>query len=71
MLKGGEKDKFKRKKFVLTKKVKEVFEELKRLFTTALILVYYNPARRIMVESNVSSFAILAVISQLLEVTGQ
>ena len=44
MFKGREKSKFKRKKFVLTKEVREVFEELKRLFTTILILVHYNPA---------------------------
>ena len=44
MLKGREKSKFKGKKFIFTKKVKETFEELKRLFTTALILVYYDPA---------------------------
>ena len=70
MLKSGEKGKFKGKKFVLTKKAKEVFEELKQLFTTASILVHYNPARRIMVEFNAFSFAILAVISHLLEMTG-
>ena len=29
MLKGGEKGKFKEKKFVLTKEVKEAFEELR------------------------------------------
>ena len=70
ILKDREKGKFKGKKFVLTKETKEAFEKLKRLFTTALILVYYNPAWRIIVESDASSFAILAVISQLLEMTG-
>ena len=63
MLKGREKSKFKRKKFILMKEAKEAFEELKRLFTTAPILVHYDPAQRIIVESNVSSFAISAVIS--------
>ena len=71
MLKSGEKSKFKGKKFVLKKKTKEVFEKLKRLFTTAPILVHYNLAWRIMVESDTFSFTILTVISQLLEVTGQ
>ena len=49
MLKSGEKGKFKRKKFVLTKKAKEVFEELKQFFTTAPILVHYDPVWRIMI----------------------
>ena len=71
MLKGGEKGKFKGKIFVFTKEAKEVFEELKRLFITAPILVHYDSARRIIVESNASSFAISAIISQLLETIGQ
>ena len=69
MFKGGEKSKFKRKKFILTKEAKEAFEKLKQLFTIAPILVYYDPAWRIMIESDASSFAILTVISQLLEIT--
>ena len=71
MLKVGEKSKFKGEKFVLMKKAKEAFKEPKQLFTTMPILVYYDPARRIMVESNMSSFAISAVISQLLEAIKQ
>ena len=71
MLKGREKGKFKRKKFVLTKEAKEAFEELKQLFITVPILVHYNLAQRIIVESDVSSFAILAVTSQLFEAIGQ
>ena len=69
MLKDREKCKFKGKKFVLTKEAKKTFEELKWLFTNTPILVHYDPARRVMVESNVSSFAISAVISQLLKTT--
>ena len=71
MLKNGKKSKFKGNKFILTKEIKEAFEELKQFFTTISILVYYNPAWRIIVESNISSFVILAVISQLLEAIGQ
>ena len=71
ILKSREKGKFKGKKLVLTKETKEAFEELKQFFTTALILVHYDPAQRIMVESDASSFAISVVISQLLEATGQ
>ena len=71
MLKSRKKGKFKRKKFVLTKEAKKAFKEFKWLFTTASILVYYNPAWRIMVESDASSFAILVVISQLLKLTEQ
>lgn len=44
MLKSKEKSKLKRKKFVLTKEAKKTFEELKRLFTTAPILIHYDPA---------------------------
>ena len=44
MLKGREKGKFKEKKFALTKEAKKAFEELKRFFTTASILVHYYSA---------------------------
>ena len=35
------------------------------------MLVYYNLMRRIMLECNASGFAILAILSQLIEKTGQ
>ena len=63
MLKGREIGKFKGKKFNLTKEAKKAFEKLKRLFTTALILVHYNPARKIIMEFDTFSFTILVVIS--------
>lgn len=62
MLKSGEKDKSKRKKFHLIKEPIEVFEKFKHFFTTALILIYYNPAQKTIVESNISSFIILVII---------
>ena len=71
MLKGEEKNKFKEKKFCLTKDVIEKFRELKRFFTTASILYYYNLVWRIVVKSDASSFAISVIILWLLKTTGQ
>ena len=71
LLKSREKGKFNEKNFAFTKEAKEAFEELKRFFTTVPILIYYDLAWRIMVESDASSFAILAVILELLEAKRQ
>ena len=35
------------------------------------MLVYYNPMRHIMLECNTFGFVILAILSQLIEKTGQ
>ena len=71
MLKSSTKEKFRGMKFVLTGKALESFNELKHFFTCAPMLVYYNPMRRIILECNVFGFAILAILSQLIEKTSQ
>src|SRR5450755_1713069 len=47
------------------KKADNVFEMLKDFFTIALILRMFNPSLRIRMETDVSGFALGAVISQL------
>lgn len=49
----------------------KMFKKLKRLRTCASILVYYNPTRRIMLECNISRFAVEAILSQLVDETAQ
>jgi len=44
---------------------KEAFKELITAFTTAPILRYYDPALPIRIETDVSDFAFIAIISQL------
>ena len=70
MLKSSIKGKFKNMKFVLTSKALKSFNELKHFFACAPILVYYNPIGRIMLEYIMFRFAILAILSQLIEKTG-
>ena len=71
MLKSGIKGKFKGMKFVLIGEALESFNELKRFFACAPMLVYYDPMRCIMLECDASGFAISAILSQLIEKTGQ
>ena len=70
MLKGGEKSKFKEIKFEMTPKAIKLFEELKRCFQTALMLIYFDPTRRSMLETDASSEALEAILLQLIEETG-
>ena len=71
MLKSSTKKKFKSIKFVFTGKALESFNELKRFYACASMLVHYNPMHRIMLECNLSRFAILVILSQLIEETSQ
>ena len=71
MLKGGEKGKFKEMKFEMTPEAIKFFEELKNCFQTALMLVYFDPTRRFMLETNTSGKALGIIFSQLIEKTGQ
>ena len=71
MLKSDTKAKFRDIKFVLTGKVFKSFNKLKHFFACAPMLVYYNLIYCIMLECNVSKFVILAILSQLIEETGQ
>jgi hypothetical protein len=49
----------------------QAFRKLIKKFTTAPMLVYFDPARRTRIETDASAFAIAAIISQLIEETGQ
>ena len=71
LLTENTKGKFKRVNFVMTQEALNSFNELKQLFSRALMLVHYNPTRRIMLECDASKFAIGAILSQLVETTGQ
>ena len=71
MLKGGTKGKFRGMKFVFTGEALESFNELKHFFACAPMLVHYNLMRHIMLECDASGFAILVILSQLIEETGQ
>ena len=55
----------------MTTEALESFEDLKQLFACAPMLVHYDLSRRIMLEYDVSSFAIGAILSQLVGSTGQ
>ena len=65
MLQRGLKEKFKGVKFDMTQAALRLFDELKQRFASAPMLIHYNPLRQIMLECNVSRFAIGAILSQL------
>ena len=71
MLKGREKDKFKGIKFEMTPKAIQLFEKLKYCFQTAPMLVYFDPKKHLMLETNVSGEALGAIFSQLIKETSQ
>jgi RNase H-like domain found in reverse transcriptase len=52
------------KAFEWNKAAQRAFDELKRVFTTALVLASFNPDLEIRLETDVSDFAIGAVLSQ-------
>ena len=62
LLKGGDKA---GKLFVWTKAVVEAFENLKTAFMTVPILCHFDPVLRILVETDISGFAVTGMISQL------
>jgi hypothetical protein len=51
------------KPFVWTEKAREAFEKLKQYFTTAPLLVTFDPEREIVLETDASDFAIGACLS--------
>ena len=71
MLKGKVKGKFNNKDFTMTAKALKVFNKLKKHFTTALMLVHYEPKRQITLETDASAFAISEIIFQLIKTSGQ
>ena len=58
-------------KFKMTPEAIKLFEELKHCFQTAPMLVYFDPTRRFMLESNASGEAPGAILLQLIKETGQ
>ena len=70
LLKGGKKGKFDIK-FSFTEEARESFRRLKHAFTTAPILLHFDPKRKIQLETDASGVAISAILSQLVESTGQ
>ena len=66
LLKGSKNGK-KTGPFLLTDGAKEAFRLLRDAFTTAPILRHFDPRLRIRVETDASTFAIAAILSQLFE----
>lgn len=62
MLKGGMKNKINNKNFAMTTEAFEIFNELKKHFTTVSMLVHYKPKRQITFKTDVSTFAISGII---------
>ena len=69
LLKGGKKGKFDIK-FSFTEEARESFRRLKHAFTTAPMLLHFDPKRKIQLETDASGVAISAILSQLVESTG-
>jgi hypothetical protein len=62
LLKGGGKN---GNQFQWTGEAEDSFQRLKAAFTTAPMLRHFDPARRILVETDASGFAIAGILSQL------
>lgn len=65
LLKRATNRSFKVIKFVMTNKALKLFTELKQFFACIPILIYYDFACQIILECNVSRFAIGAILLQL------
>ena len=70
MLKDKVKSKFNNKDFAMTTKALEVFNELKKRFTMASMLMHYESKRQITLKTDTSVFAISGIISQLIKILG-
>jgi hypothetical protein len=70
LLKGGNKGRF-RGGFVFNADAKKAFEALKIAFTSAPMLLHFDLDKRSQLETDASDFALSAIISQLVESTGQ
>ena len=60
------KEKDNKRLFIWGKEQDEAFEELKKRFTSALILAHFYPDRRMGIETEASDFALGAILSQYL-----
>lgn len=65
LLKERNRGKFCNMVFVWTINAMIAFNEIKRLFSTAFMLIHYNSEWRIMLESNALGYAVFKIISQL------
>jgi hypothetical protein len=63
LLKKEKKKKF-IQKFVFISEIKKTFEELKCAFISALMLMHFNSKRKILIEIDVSKYALFEMISQ-------
>ena len=63
LLKGGTNIKFKGVRFKMIQNAMDSFNELKRLFSCASMLVHYSSIRRILLECDASSYAVGAILS--------
>jgi hypothetical protein len=50
--------------FELTPETLDTFKKLEAIFISALVLCYFNPAKVLCLETNISGFVITGVISQ-------
>ena len=57
--------------FEWSKDAETAFRKLLERFTSAPLLIYFEPSRRTRIETDASAYAIAAIISQLLAETGQ
>jgi DNA-binding transcriptional regulator/RsmH inhibitor MraZ len=63
LLKEEKKKKF-IQKFVFISETKKTFEEFNRAFISASILMHFDSKRKILIETDVSEYALFEVISQ-------
>lgn len=66
MLKGRKKSKFKKIKFKITSKAIKLFEKLKCYFQIALMLVYFDPTRHLILEIDALSKILRAIFLQFI-----
>ena len=71
MLKGSNKSKFRGVVFKITAEAILSFKELKRCFSTAPMLVHFNPQQQLILEINLSSEVVGEILSQFIEKIGQ
>jgi DNA-binding transcriptional regulator/RsmH inhibitor MraZ len=63
LLKEEKKKKF-TQKFLFISETKKTFEELKRAFISASMLMHFDSKRKILIETDVFEYALFEVISQ-------
>ena len=64
LLKRSENEKIYRS-FLITNEVRKTFNTLKEIFIIVFILIHFDSKRKIMIETNVSKFDLVEILSQL------